>query len=192
MVLHQPPTTRPNLPSPSLIPSLSSSPLCLLLYLLCPLLTCPTLHGPPIDLQPPVPIFSASFSFNNTLTVLYSPLLNFISSMSYLSWSLRLPTTHSSQSSIFFHYTLTVLFFPLLTIVSPKSSPHLSFPLRLSVPRLSIRRRIGQLPSPFLRERSLQILRPLAKAGIPQTSRVSKVSVMKGQNMASLGCRLCS
>ncbi|XP_077335217.1 phosphatidylserine decarboxylase proenzyme, mitochondrial-like [Lithobates pipiens] len=41
----------------------------------------------------------------------------------------------------------------------------------LSVPRLSIRRRIGQLPSPFLRERSLQILR---KAGIPQTSRVSK------------------
>ncbi|CAI9609851.1 unnamed protein product [Staurois parvus] len=44
----------------------------------------------------------------------------------------------------------------------------------LSVPRLSIRRRIGQLPPSFLRERSLQLLRPLAKAGFPPTSRVSK------------------
>lgn len=44
----------------------------------------------------------------------------------------------------------------------------------LSVPRLSIRRRIGQLPAPFLRERSWQLLRPLAKAGFPPTSRVSK------------------
>ncbi|XP_056408867.1 phosphatidylserine decarboxylase proenzyme, mitochondrial-like [Hyla sarda] len=44
----------------------------------------------------------------------------------------------------------------------------------LSVPRLSIKRRIGQLRPPFLRLRSWQILKPLAKAGLHPTTRVSR------------------
>ncbi|KAM9304753.1 phosphatidylserine decarboxylase proenzyme, mitochondrial-like [Gastrophryne carolinensis] len=44
----------------------------------------------------------------------------------------------------------------------------------LSVPRLSIRRRISQLPSPSLRENSWKLLKPLAKAGIVPASKVSK------------------
>ncbi|XP_053327319.1 phosphatidylserine decarboxylase proenzyme, mitochondrial-like isoform X2 [Spea bombifrons] len=41
----------------------------------------------------------------------------------------------------------------------------------LSVPRLSIKRRLGQLPPPFLRLRSWQLLKPLAKAGLNPTRR---------------------
>ncbi|KAM4608188.1 phosphatidylserine decarboxylase proenzyme, mitochondrial-like [Discoglossus pictus] len=44
----------------------------------------------------------------------------------------------------------------------------------LTVPRLSIKRRLGQLPHPFLRLRSWPLLKPLAKAGLRRTGRVSK------------------
>ncbi|XP_063791570.1 phosphatidylserine decarboxylase proenzyme, mitochondrial-like isoform X2 [Pseudophryne corroboree] len=44
----------------------------------------------------------------------------------------------------------------------------------LSVPRFSIRRQFGRMPQPFLRFRSWQLLKPLAKAGFRPTTRVSK------------------
>ncbi|KAM4698385.1 phosphatidylserine decarboxylase proenzyme, mitochondrial-like [Rhinophrynus dorsalis] len=44
----------------------------------------------------------------------------------------------------------------------------------LSVPRLSIRRRLSQLPSSFLRPRYWRLLKPFAQAGVPHPSRVSK------------------
>ncbi|XP_069840879.1 phosphatidylserine decarboxylase proenzyme, mitochondrial-like [Dendropsophus ebraccatus] len=44
----------------------------------------------------------------------------------------------------------------------------------LSVPRLSIKRRIGQLRPPFLRFRSWQILKHLAKAGLHPSTRVTR------------------
>ncbi|XP_075034825.1 phosphatidylserine decarboxylase proenzyme, mitochondrial-like isoform X2 [Mixophyes fleayi] len=44
----------------------------------------------------------------------------------------------------------------------------------LSVPRFSIRRQFGRLPQPFLRFRSWQLLKPLAKAGFRPTTPVSK------------------
>ncbi|KAG8535115.1 hypothetical protein GDO81_029401, partial [Engystomops pustulosus] len=44
----------------------------------------------------------------------------------------------------------------------------------LSVPRLSIRRRFSQLRPPFLRLRSWQLLKPLAKAGLQPSTRVSR------------------
>lgn len=44
----------------------------------------------------------------------------------------------------------------------------------LSIPRLSIKRRFGQLRPQFLRFRSWQLLKPLAKAGLRPTKRVSR------------------
>ncbi|XP_063287007.1 phosphatidylserine decarboxylase proenzyme, mitochondrial-like isoform X2 [Pelobates fuscus] len=44
----------------------------------------------------------------------------------------------------------------------------------LPMPRLSIRRRLGQLPPKLLRLHSWKLLRPFAKAGLSPTSRVSK------------------
>ncbi|XP_073505165.1 phosphatidylserine decarboxylase proenzyme, mitochondrial-like [Phyllobates terribilis] len=44
----------------------------------------------------------------------------------------------------------------------------------LSVPRLSIRRQLGQLRPPYLRFRSWQLFKPLVKAGLYPTTRVSR------------------
>ncbi|XP_040297075.1 phosphatidylserine decarboxylase proenzyme, mitochondrial-like isoform X2 [Bufo bufo] len=44
----------------------------------------------------------------------------------------------------------------------------------LAIPRLSIKRRFCQMRPPFLRFRSWQLLKPLAKAGLRPTTRVSR------------------